>query len=261
VTGAEQPPGNTPDKRSVPANEIVTGAVYQPVGLSGIESVITSLTAGGVSSMLIGVTVAVPTFPALSAQEPDADWFAPCVLTMTGAEQLEIPDIESIPVKVTVTEELFQPYASGSGERVPLTMGGVVSRLMVTLWVVVPPALVAEQVKVCPVVSVVTDAGPQPVWLVIGATASVTFQVTVTLPVCQPLVPSVPATLGEMFGPEDSKIAVYVTFWAGTTIFCESCVIAAPWLLFQYTKKFDLLWESVCGEVVAIVCSLPGTQL
>jgi hypothetical protein len=66
-------PGATPERGSVPAKVMVTGAVYQPVGLSGTETVITSLTVGSVSSILIGVTVVPPTFPALSVQEPDAD--------------------------------------------------------------------------------------------------------------------------------------------------------------------------------------------
>ena len=220
VTGEVQPPGNTPDRGSVPVKEIVTGAVYQPVGLRGTESVITSLTVGAVSSILIGVTVAEPTLPALSVQEPDTDWLAPCVLTVVGGEQLAMPEVESIPVKVTVTEELFHPYVSGIGASVPPTTGGVVSRLIVTDCDAEPPAPVAEHVNVCPVVSVLTVAGPQPLVDVTGATLSTTDHVRETVLTYQPLFPRVPETCGVITGAAVSNVAVMVSEELGTTMTC-----------------------------------------
>jgi len=52
--------------------------------------------------------------------------------------------------------------------------GGVVSRLMVTEFELVPPALVAVQVKVRPTVSVVTVVGSQPLLEEMGDSGSVT---------------------------------------------------------------------------------------
>ena len=46
-------------------------------------------------------------------------------------------------MKLTDTFVLFQPLAFGAGEADPLIVGAVASRLMVTDWLIVPPALVA----------------------------------------------------------------------------------------------------------------------
>jgi hypothetical protein len=64
----------------------------------------------------------------------------------------------------------------------------------------VPPLLVAEQVKVVPVVSVVTLLDPQPVWALIADSGSLTVQLMEMLLVYQPLVPSVPVTLAAITG-------------------------------------------------------------
>ena len=78
--------------------------------------------------------------------------------------------------------------------------GADASRLMVTVWLAVPPALVAEHVNVSPVVSAVTLLGPQPVDDEIDDSASVTVQVRPTLLVYHPLVPRVPVMFGVMTG-------------------------------------------------------------
>src|SRR5262245_50378485 len=57
-------------------------------------------------------------------------------------------------------------------------VGGVASRFTVTDLVVVPPPLVAVQVRVRPAVSALTVVGPQPVDDEITDCASVTVQVT-----------------------------------------------------------------------------------
>jgi hypothetical protein len=81
--------------------------------------------------MLIPLAVAVAlTFPALSAQEPEADWLAPSLMRVTGASQEAIPDKASVPAKVTVTFELFHPYPFAGGAAVAVAVGFVKSILM-----------------------------------------------------------------------------------------------------------------------------------
>jgi len=40
--------------------------------------------------------------------------------------------VESVPPKETVTLELFQPFALGSGDGIPVTTGGVTSIFIIT---------------------------------------------------------------------------------------------------------------------------------
>jgi hypothetical protein len=89
---------------------------------------------------------------------------------------------------------------TGFGETVGLKTGAVASRLIVTLWIVVPPVLVAWQVKVTPVVSVATVWRSQPTCMVTVDSLSTTDQLTLTVLVYQPLFPSVPLILGVMIG-------------------------------------------------------------
>jgi hypothetical protein len=81
-----------------------------------------------------------------------------------------------------------------------MLIGAVASRLTVTDCELLPPALVAEQVKMAPAVSLVTELLPHPVCDVIVDWASVTVQLTDTLLVYQPFVPSVPLTVGVITG-------------------------------------------------------------
>ena len=72
--------------------------------------------------------------------------------------------------------------------------------LIVTLWLAVPPALLAVQVKVMPIVSLVMLCVSQPLWLLMADSESLTFQLTVTSLTYQPLLPSVPLILGAITG-------------------------------------------------------------
>ena len=94
---------------------------------------------------------------------------------------------------------LFQPLALAAGDREPLRVGAVASRLTVTLSDAVPPADVAEHVNVVPAVSAVTVVEPQPEGLRVDS-GSVTFQDTPTSKVYQPLLPCVPVTVRVMTG-------------------------------------------------------------
>ena len=84
--------------------------------------------------------------------------------------------------------------------------GGVASRFIETVCVDVPPALVAEQVKLTPEVSAVTLVESQPVEVDTLDSGSVTDQLTSTSPVCQPLVPSGPVTVASMPGGVESVV-------------------------------------------------------
>jgi hypothetical protein len=72
--------------------------------------------------------------------------------------------------------------------------------LIVTDLVLVPPALVALHVYVVPDVSVVRDTVPQPDFLMLVDSGSVTVQIRPTSLVNQPLVPSVPVIADVMTG-------------------------------------------------------------
>ena len=99
---------------------------------------------------------------------------------------------------------LIQGEVIGSGE----IEGLVVSRLTVTDWEAVPPLLVAEQVKVVPVVSDATVEAPHPVVDVTADSASATVHETDTLLVYHPLFPRVPVTVGVMTGGVLSQATV-----------------------------------------------------
>jgi hypothetical protein len=85
--------------------------------------VTTAVIVGGVLSRLT-FTVVVPVLPEVSVTVPLTGWFAPSVLTMTGEGQLCTGYEPAVHVKVTVTLELFQPFAFGAGERVAVMDGG-----------------------------------------------------------------------------------------------------------------------------------------
>ncbi len=108
-----------------------------------------------------------------------------------------MPDRLSLGLSVTVTSLSVALVLA-------LVLGLVASRLIVTLWLLVPPVLVASQVNVTPLVSPVMFCSSQPVWLVIGVSLSRTLQVRVTSSVYQPLSPSVPSMVGVMIGGESS---------------------------------------------------------
>jgi hypothetical protein len=71
---------------------------------------------------------------------------------------------------------------------------------MVTDLLLLPPLLVAEQVKVVPEVSAVTEIAPHPFVALTTDSASVTVQVKFTSLVYQPLLPSVPVIDGVITG-------------------------------------------------------------
>jgi hypothetical protein len=59
-----------------------------------------------------------------------------------------MPEVASLPWKLTVSAWLYQPLTSAGRERVePVACGGVLSTLRVFVTAVVPPSLSAEHVR------------------------------------------------------------------------------------------------------------------
>jgi hypothetical protein len=113
----------------------------------------------------------------LSAKEVEAELPAWSVQVTPGAAlalsgplyvvelgQLAIPEVESLPCQVTVTELLYQPFAFGFRSGLGAKTGGSASILInFVVTAVVPPAPVAVHVRVVPVVGPSTlTAGSQP---------------------------------------------------------------------------------------------------
>src|SRR4051812_3730050 len=100
---------------------------------------------------------------------------------------LVVPEVASLQLHCTVTGPLFQPAALGAVRLAKAMVGLVASRLIVTLWLLVPPALLAEQVKLTPLVSLVTLVLVQPLCELIADSLSTTLQLIVTSLMYQPL--------------------------------------------------------------------------
>jgi hypothetical protein len=122
-----------PDKLSLAANVMVA---WSPTTLALVVGAVRSICT---ITMLLGVLV----LPARS-------------LTLCAVELMPTPEGASPQPKVTVTGALYQPFAMGLVVAAALSVGAVASRLIVTLWLAVPPTLVAEQRKKMPAVSVLT---------------------------------------------------------------------------------------------------------
>jgi hypothetical protein len=133
-TSKEFPAGfveNTPDRVSLGAKENETLVLFQPLALAAGLAV-PNVRVGAVLSMLMPLLATGElVLPALSMHVPDDDvWAAPSLLTVTGLEQLSIPERESSPLKVTATLVLFQPLAFGTGEAATAAVGTVLSIFM-----------------------------------------------------------------------------------------------------------------------------------
>src|SRR5260370_25366576 len=87
------------------------------------------------------VTLVLAVFPATSVAVPVTIWLALSAVTATVAAQNATPLSASEQVKLTVTAELFQPFASGGGLIAAKMFGGVLSRFTATEAVAAFPAL------------------------------------------------------------------------------------------------------------------------
>src|SRR5262245_4678935 len=107
----------------------------------------------------------------------------------------------SVQSQLTVTSELFHPFAFGAGlSGLKVTTGLVASRFTVTDFDLGPFDATTAQVTVSPEVSVVTRVVSHPVELSMVVVAVFTAQLTLTAPRYQPPPPSVPLTVGMSAG-------------------------------------------------------------
>ena len=108
-------------------------------------------------------------------------------------------------LQLTVTGPVYQPLLPSWPVTVGVITGGVWSILIVTGTELDSPApFVAEHVSV-EFPSVVRIVRPQPLEVAIPVSGSEVFQVTVTAPVYQPLVPVGPETVGTITGGVSSE--------------------------------------------------------
>jgi hypothetical protein len=135
-TGTDGEQLATPEPESAQAKETVTLLVFHPLAFGAGEIVPTIV--GGVVSIFTGIVIGV-VFPALSVHTPVSGVVPSVATTMFGGFAL-IPESVSAHAKETVTGVLFHPAAFGAGMTVAVPVGGVLSRLTVTLAVAIKPA-------------------------------------------------------------------------------------------------------------------------
>src|SRR5436190_1288780 len=188
-----------PEEASLPVKEMPSAWLYQPLE-SGTRAG-TAVTPVGAVASYWSPNEAVPTLPALSVHVPLTDALAEFGLEYAFvAEQESVPEVPSVPENETESAWLYQPFESAGRDGAAVTVGAVVSALIVLLTVVVPPSLDAEHVNVAPVVSEVIVVASQPLVDRITDSGSMTVQFRVTLVVYQPFVPSVPKMTGVTCG-------------------------------------------------------------
>ena len=134
----------------------------------------------------------------------EQDRVSPAVSVLIAVETQAgdaMPDSGSVADQLTATLLVYQPLSPKVPVIVGVITGAVWSILMVADAEFDNPApFVAEHVRVVPSVFVMRLAAPHPVVDAIPDSGSTTDQETVTLLVYQPLVPSVPVTVGWMTG-------------------------------------------------------------
>jgi hypothetical protein len=187
-----------------------TSPVYQPLAPS--FPLTDGVTSGGLESYL-SVVVADVESPAPLVQAPlTTEDFVSGPPYATGAVHPEIPETGSTPENATVTGWVYQPLCAGFEVGSAVTEGPVVSTLTTTLACALKPSpFVAEQVRVCPVVSPVIVAAVQPDEVAMPDWGSETAHVTVTAPVYQPFAPTGPDSSGAINGGVVSAAASCVT--------------------------------------------------
>jgi hypothetical protein len=124
VCGPGQETGGAPP---VQTKLTVTGVLFHPAAFGAGATDATTWSGG--NGWRLNWMLVVPVFPATSVALP-LKVCRPAVVTVIGDGQMATPDKLSEQVKVTVAEiALTIPLASGAGETVALTCGGVLSRL------------------------------------------------------------------------------------------------------------------------------------
>ena len=153
-----------PDIASVPANETVSAAVYQPAGFAARDGV--AVTAGAVASYL-NDSEPKPMLPAASLQLPDTAAVAESgPLKVLAASQVTPPLIRSVPAKETVKGAVYQPAAFAARDSVAVTDGAVASYLNGNE---LEPTFPARSVQL-PETDAVAESGPAYVWAAVQVT-------------------------------------------------------------------------------------------
>jgi hypothetical protein len=170
--------------------------LYQPSWSGSLLGV--TVTVGGVASLLI-VTDAELDRPALLIAEQGK--VVPVVSDVIGAATHPVlvtgVEMSSVTVQLTETSLVYQPLLPAVPTTLGVTTGAVLSIFTVTGAELDKPAsFAAEQSKVVPVVSDVSEVATHPVLVTGVEMSSVTVQLTETSLVYQPLLPAVPTTLG-----------------------------------------------------------------
>jgi len=134
--------GGDPAIPGDPTPPVVTPHFFGTMGLNG----------WWVSDVTLNWTVEDPESPILETRGCDAVTLTAdtpgtsftCYARSDGGETQEsIPEVASVPLKLTESPWLYQPFESGERDGVAVTTGPVASRLIVTVTVVSPPSLLA----------------------------------------------------------------------------------------------------------------------
>src|SRR6266481_8006816 len=97
------------------ASRVFQNALQREIRIAGqAASTIFAVMFGLVLSIFSGTEI-VAAFPTWSAAVPVTIWFAPSLLTVTGAGHEAIPDVASEHVNFTTTSVLFQPKLFATG--------------------------------------------------------------------------------------------------------------------------------------------------
>ena len=177
-------------------NVTVTLVLFHPAELGDGD---TDAEIVGRACSRLTVAEVLAAFPATSVAVPEIDWLAPLVETVVALGHTATPDNESLQIKVTVTGTVSHPAEFGVGERLAVIVGGVLSSLMTTVAVFVPPAAsITVPVTGTLAPSVETTCGE--VQLMIGAPPGVQLKLTVTLALFQPAAFGCGETLAKISG-------------------------------------------------------------
>src|SRR3954471_1950715 len=156
---------------------MVMSLLYQLL-LPRVPAVTVRFAVGADLSIITVGEVNVAVLPAASVTVTPPLTSVPSTVNTSGlALDVEAtPERLSVAVKANETSLLFQPAVFGAGLAAPNeSVGRVASRLMMTEFDALPPALVAEQVRVTPPVSAVVVLAPHPDEEAMLDSASLTF--------------------------------------------------------------------------------------
>src|SRR6266511_1278643 len=145
---------------------------------------------------------------------------SPMLVDVSVSANVLGPDVASVTIKaMSRGTSWWLGGHSVDGVGTHVTVGGVASRLTVTVTGAVPPTLIAVHVSVVPSVSKSIVVAPQPCVCEIADSASVTSHVTVTSPVYQPSFPFGPSKCGTIVGAVGLPTSFQASLnWAPSTV-------------------------------------------